>query len=111
MSGKIFEVQLANMGQTLPFAPLEDSIILPTTTIMAGISIPLPWEVFQILNELDIALGQLSPNTFRTLVGTMVLFKLEVHQNLTLERFKMMHQIKDNHSSSGMYYPLGLWGI
>lgn len=103
MVGNIFGVNLMKLGRTLPSDPHEDSIIFVTETIMAGIPIPLPWEVFWMLNELDLALEHLSLNAFQILVGTMLLFKLKGQRNLIMERFQMLYQIKDNHDSSGIY--------
>ena len=87
MSENLYGVTLHNLGAAFPLNPPEESIILPMTTILAGIPILLPRDICQIQNALDIAPGQLTLNTFRTLVGMLALLKLFGYQALTLERF------------------------
>ena len=63
-----------------------------------------------MIKSMKISLAQLSQNTFRTLVGTLVLFKLTGHRVPTPERFRMLYQIKDNHNLVGLY-SLSSWAL
>ena len=103
LSRNIYNVTLQNLESATPSSSPEGCIILPTAVISAGIPIPLPREVCQVIKSLGISPAQLSPNAFRTLVGTLALFKLNGHRVPTLERFRMMYQVKDNHNSVGIY--------
>ena len=55
--GNLFGVQLSNLISTLPSDPQEDSIVLPTATILAMLPILLPREVCKMLNKLEVAPG------------------------------------------------------
>ena len=103
LNANIHNVTLRNLESAKPSSPPEGCIILPTAVISAGIPIPLPREVCQVIKSLGISPAQLSPNAFRTLVGTLALFKLNGHRVPTPERFQMIYQVKDNHNSVGIY--------
>ena len=62
LCGNLYNVTLDNLNSATPSTPLEGSIILPTAVISAGIPIPLPKEVCQIIKSMNISPAQLSPN-------------------------------------------------
>ena len=99
----LHNVSLGNINSTTPSNPPKDSIILSIAVIFASIPIPFPREVCQIIKSTNSSLGKLSPNAFRILVGMLTLFKLFGHRVPTPDRFCMLYQIKDNHSSVGLY--------
>ena len=103
LCGNLYNVTLKNLDSAILSNPPEGCIILPTAVISAGIPIPLPREVCQIIKSLKISPAQRSLNAFPTLVGTLSLFKLNGHIIPTSERFRMLYQIKDNHNSVGLY--------
>ncbi|KAH7575971.1 hypothetical protein JRO89_XS02G0265600 [Xanthoceras sorbifolium] len=96
-------LRLPEKGQ-LASSPPQGEVALHSTFFEFGVNLPFHPFLRYMLSQLQCAPAQLSPNAWRAIIGTYIIWKQCQFPELTFREFKQLYQLITHPNCRGWYY-------